>query len=80
MSTKLELPEVVVIPNVGYGVRSASVAGALRVVSGDACTCPAGERGARTCRHRRAVAEFCASRNREYARPTAPPHIAALVD
>lgn len=76
----IELPEVVVIPNVGYGVRSASVPGALRVVRGNACSCPAGESGARSCRHRRAVAEWCASRSREYARPVAAPHIAALVD
>lgn len=66
----LDLPEVVAIPNIGYGVRSASVPGALRVVSGNTCTCPAGD--AKTCRHRRAVDEFCKDRAKEYARPTVP--------
>lgn len=78
--TGADLPEVVVIPNVGYGVRSASVPGAYRIVRGAGCSCPAGENGARSCRHRRAVAEFCASRSREYARPVAVAHISALVD
>lgn len=66
-----ELPEVVAIPNLGYGVRSASTPGAYRIVSGNECSCPAGENGARTCRHRRAVDEFVRSHADEYARPRA---------
>lgn len=75
-----ELPEVAHVPGLGYIVRSASHPGTYRLVCGKTCTCPAAENGARTCRHRRAVAEFCASENAKYARPVAPPHIAALVD
>lgn len=77
---KFELPEVVAIPNLGYGVRSASVPGALRVVHGNDCTCPAAEHGARQCRHRRAVAIYCAEQAEKYKRPVAPPHVAALCD
>lgn len=66
-----ELPEVVKIPGVGYGVRSASTPGAYRLVSGKECSCPAGENGARSCRHRRAVDEFVRSHADEYKRPRA---------
>lgn len=62
----------------GYVVASKSVPGAWRLVFGNTCTCPAGK--ARTCRHRRLVAEFCREQDRQHARPTAPAHVAALCD
>lgn len=62
----------------GYVVASLSVPGAWRLVDGKTCTCPAGK--ARTCRHRRAVARFCAEQDRQHARPTAPANVAALCD
>lgn len=62
----------------GYVVASLSVPGAWRLVMGNTCTCPAAK--ARTCRHRRAVTAFCAEQDRLHARPTAPPHVAALCD
>lgn len=73
-----ELPEVAVVNGLGYIVRSASDPNSYRLVSGNTCTCPAGT--AKSCRHRRAVAEFCAARDRQYKRPSAPPAISMLVD
>lgn len=70
--------EVRQVKSGGYIVASLSVPGAWRYVEGRSCSCPAGK--ARTCRHRRAVAEFCAGQNREHNRPVAPPHVAALCD
>lgn len=62
----------------GYIVESVSVPGAWRLVMGKTCSCPAAK--ARTCRHRRAVAEYCAEINRRLARPVAPVNESALCD
>lgn len=66
-----ELPEVAQVPGLGYIVRSASHPDAFRLVSGNECTCPAAEHGARTCRHRRAVDEWVRSHAADYQRPRA---------
>lgn len=66
------------VQGVGYIVASLSVPGAWRLVRGRDCSCPAGT--ASTCRHRRAVAEFCAAQDRRLARPAAQVNVSALVD
>lgn len=75
-----ELPEVAQVPGIGYIVRRASDPMSFRIVSGNECTCPAAEHGAKQCRHRRAVAEFCATRAGEYARPRAVENPAVFCD
>lgn len=80
-ASTFELPEVAFVSGFGYIVRSASNPSTYRLVyENNQCTCPAAEHGAKTCRHRRAVHEFCERRAAEYKRPIAPPHISALVD
>lgn len=71
-------PEVAAVQGGGYIVRSLSVPGAWRFVWGKTCSCPAGER--RSCRHRKAVDAFVRDRSAKNRRPSAPPHISALVD
>lgn len=73
-----EDPEVLVVRSGGYMVRSASVPGAWRFVWGSECSCPAGDKP--TCRHRKAVREFCRDNDLRHARPSAPANISALVD
>lgn len=68
---KFELPEVAHVNGFGYIVRSASNPNTYRLVYDDTCTCPAAEHGAKTCRHRRVVAEYCASRSKANPRPRA---------
>lgn len=71
--TPAEIYEV----SVGFMVRSKSVDGAWRLVSGDSCSCPA---RVRICRHRQLVDAHLLERNRKNARPTAPANVAALCD
>jgi hypothetical protein len=71
-------PAVIHVPGWGYMVRSKSVEGAFRLVRGNTCSCPAA--GARTCRHRRLVAAYCAAEDRAHARPVAPVNPSMFVD
>lgn len=73
-----DIPAVYQVQGVGYIVESLSTPGAWRLVRGGECSCPAGK--ACSCRHRRAVAVFCAAQDRRYARPVVPVNVSALVD
>lgn len=70
--------ENVVSTNRGYRVASESHPGYFVWVTGRDCTCPAGH--ARSCRHRRLVAEFIRKDNERNKRPVAPPAIGLLCD
>lgn len=72
--------QVLKVQGVGYIVPSRSVEGALWLVEGADCSCPAGRNGAPNCWHRRRVAELVREENERHARPSAPPNVAALCD
>lgn len=71
-------PDVFQINGVGYGVASKSKPGYFVLVEGASCSCPAA--AARSCRHRKAVAEWVAERSRQYARPSVKPNVSAMCD
>lgn len=64
----------------GYLVGSLSHPGYWVLVDGASCSCPAGQRGALSCRHRRAVQEKVRAEDLAAKRPVAPPAVALLVD
>lgn len=69
--------DVIQVPNYGYMVESKSRPGSWWLVGPKGCPCEA--RIAR-CRHARRVADLVASKNAEYARPTAPYNPAVFCD
>lgn len=66
------------IPGVGYAVASRSKLGYFVLVEGKDCSCPAGV--AKTCRHRKLVADLCRVQDLKRRRPSAPPNVSAMCD
>lgn len=62
---------VIPVPNHGYIVRSRTVDGGWWLVSGNTCSCPAGQHGTTVCFHRTQVARFAREMSERNKRPRA---------